>query len=436
MSEYDISEAFRRIENDLIESLIRNFSRHRAEETKEGYDWDAWQVLQLRELEKYRYRNAHRFDDQFQDINLQIKELYQDSHDDGEKQVLDDILMEDFDDPFRKPTYGINSDKLDALIKATTDDLEKAEHAVLRKANDEYRKIIFDAQVYAAQGGTYEKAVDMATKDFRKRGIQSIVYKNGARHNISSYAEMALRTGAKRAYLMGLGQQMAEIGVHTIRVNKRNGACPFCTPWIGRVLVDDVYNEGTAEEARQKGLPLLSEAIEAGFLHPNCKDIYSMYIEGVSKPEDPLTDEEKDLMQRVYDLEQELKKAEGIRGSYEQLWMTSLDPHDADNYSVLYRKWGEKVNELRKELAELKGQLPDDALDAVPPIDHSGIREPIEIERDTVTKGVFEIPDGVIEIGEMEEPWEHEGYDGSIRRTDRWKISLNKQISLPWEGFG
>ena len=41
MNEYNISEAFRRIENDLIDSLIRNFSRHRAEETKEGYDWDA-----------------------------------------------------------------------------------------------------------------------------------------------------------------------------------------------------------------------------------------------------------------------------------------------------------------------------------------------------------------------------------------------------------
>ena len=432
MNEYDISEAFRRIENDLIDSLIRNLSRHRAEETKEGYDWDAWQVLQLRELEKYRNKNRHRFDDQFEDINLQIVQLYQDAHEDGEKQILDDILMEDF----KKPTFGINSERLDALIKATTDDLEKAEHAVLRKANDEYRKIIFDAQVYANQGGTYEKAVDMATKDFRKRGIQSIVYKNGARHNISDYAEMALRTGGKRAYLMGLGQQMARIGIHTIRVNKRDGACPFCTPWLGRVLVDDVYNEGTKEEARQKGLPLLSEAIEEGFLHPNCKDIYSMYIEGVSEPEDPLTDEEKDLMQKVYDLEQELKKAQGIHDSYYRMALNSLDPTDWDRYSVLVNKWGDRIDELEKELAELKGQMPSDVPDIVPPIDHSGIREFIEVERDTVTKGVFEIPDGVISIGEQEDSWEYETSKGQIRRTDRWGITLNKQISLPWEGFG
>lgn len=38
-----------------------------------------------------------------------------------------------------------------------------AETAVLRKADDDYRKAIFNAQVYANSGaGTYEKAVDMA----------------------------------------------------------------------------------------------------------------------------------------------------------------------------------------------------------------------------------------------------------------------------------
>ena len=44
--------------------------------------------------------------------------------------------------------------KLNALINATTDDMKKAESAVLRMADDKYRKIIFDAQVYANAGGT------------------------------------------------------------------------------------------------------------------------------------------------------------------------------------------------------------------------------------------------------------------------------------------
>lgn len=31
MSDYNIKEAFERIENELIDSMMRNFSRHRAE---------------------------------------------------------------------------------------------------------------------------------------------------------------------------------------------------------------------------------------------------------------------------------------------------------------------------------------------------------------------------------------------------------------------
>lgn len=443
MNEYDISEAFRRIENDLIDSLIRNLSRHRAEEEKEGYNWDAWQTAQLRELEKYRRDNAHRFDNDFKDIHNAITDLMIKEFQNGvggdwtnpeiaEWRNLESILGLSPYQP-RSNLIGINSGRLDALLEATQNDLEKAEHAVLRKANDEYRKIIFDAQVYADQGGTYEQAVDMATRDFRKRGIQSIVYKNGARHNISDYAEMALRTGGKRAYLMGLGQQMARIGVHTVIVHRRNGACPFCTPWLGKVLVDDVYNEGTEEEARRKGLPLLSEAIDKGFLHPNCKDIYSMYIEGVTKPEEPLTDEEKDLMQKVYDLEQELKKAEGIRDSYIRMANGSLDPKESQNYWVLSAKWNEKAQELRNQLAELRKQLPRDILDEVPPINHSGIRELIEVERDTVTRGLFEVPDGVLKIGDRLDDL---NYSWSDRKIERWNVSLNKQVSLPWEGFG
>ena len=39
MNEYDIAAAFQAIEEELIASMIRNMDRHRAEETKEGYEW-------------------------------------------------------------------------------------------------------------------------------------------------------------------------------------------------------------------------------------------------------------------------------------------------------------------------------------------------------------------------------------------------------------
>lgn len=55
--EYDIYKALQRIENELIQSMIRNFDRHRAEEEKEGMNWTAWQAEQLKALEEYKRRN-------------------------------------------------------------------------------------------------------------------------------------------------------------------------------------------------------------------------------------------------------------------------------------------------------------------------------------------------------------------------------------------
>ena len=50
-NEYDLAEAFQRIENELMASMIRNMDRHRAEETEEGYNWSMWQTEQLKALE-------------------------------------------------------------------------------------------------------------------------------------------------------------------------------------------------------------------------------------------------------------------------------------------------------------------------------------------------------------------------------------------------
>ena len=58
MDEYSLARAFKRIEQELIFSMIRNFEKHKAEELDEGFNWDQWQVVQLRELEKYRRKRG------------------------------------------------------------------------------------------------------------------------------------------------------------------------------------------------------------------------------------------------------------------------------------------------------------------------------------------------------------------------------------------
>ena len=351
-SEYDISRAFKRIENDLIDSMMRNLKRHQVEEAELGIEWEQWQAIQLAELEEFRKNNAQLFSGDFSDIQDKIDDVfwatYNDAQSAEEHRLMDRIKKGDF-----RPTedkgafFRLNEPKLQALIMATKADFTRAEYAMLRKANDQYRQIIFDSMTYANITNDYGKAVDMATKDFLRAGINSVVYKNGARHNVADYAYMALRTGNKRAYLMGEGNAHDRYGLHTVRVNKRTHACPKCVGFLGRLLIDDVYGGGTRAEATAKGIPTLSDAMQAGFLHPNCKDIYSAYIEGVSQPAKPWTQEEIGEIVGEYNQEQELKHAQDMKESYERMAKYSLDPTNQQTYQARADNWQARIDEIK-----------------------------------------------------------------------------------------
>lgn len=353
-NEYDISRAFKRIENDLIDSMMRNLKRHQVEEAELGIEWEQWQAIQLAELEEYRKNNAKLFRDDFSDIQDKIDDMfwatYNDAQSAEEHRLMDRIKKGDF-----RPTedkgafFRLNEGKLEALLMATKADFTRAEYAMLRRANDQYRQIIFDSMTYANITNDYGKAVDMATKDFLRAGINSVVYKNGARHTVADYAYMALRTGNKRAYLMGEGNAHDRYGLHTVRVNKRTHACPKCVGFLGRLLIDDVYGGGTRAEANAKGIPTLSDAMQAGFLHPNCKDIYSAYIEGVSQPAKPWTQEEIGEIVGEYNQEQEIRHAEDMKDSYDRMAKYSLDPENQARYQARAHDWQARVDELTAE---------------------------------------------------------------------------------------
>lgn len=273
-TEYDIEKAFRAIEDELIASMIRNLDGHRAEEDKLGFNWSQWQVEQLKALEKYKADNKKRFQSKFSDINGSIDAMIFAARQAGgteqEQKILRAIKKELKASKVPQGAEGaffkLNTRKLDALIKATKADFAKAEHSMLRMSEDKYRQVIFNAQVYANTGaGTYEKAVDMATRDFLKAGINCIEYANGSRHTVKDYARMAIQTASKRAYLTGEGEMRQSWGISTVIMNKRANACPKCLPFVGKVLIDDVWSGGDASDGNY---PLMSSAIAAGLYHP------------------------------------------------------------------------------------------------------------------------------------------------------------------------
>lgn len=351
LNEYDITAAFKAIEDELIASMIRNMKRHRAEETKEGIEWSMWQAEQLKALEKYKRDNQRRYKKQFKDINGQITALLQQARAEGNMQQEIAILnaikkgfkASKVSSGMTAEFFKLNERKLEALIEATTHDMQQAETAVLRMANDQYRKTIFNAQVYANTGtGTYEKAVDMATRDFLAAGLNCIVYANGARHTLSDYANMAIRTASKRAYLQGEGEKRQEWGICTVIVNKRGNPCPKCLPFCGKVLIDDVWSNGPKDGISPetgKRYPLISKAIEHGLYHPRCKDSHTTYFEGISTADDSWTEEELEAVGQNYMREQREQYAKRQAEKYNRLASYSLDSDNKKRYKQKMKAW-------------------------------------------------------------------------------------------------
>ena len=60
-NEYDISQAFQRIEEILIKSMKRNLTRHLNEEKDLNINWSAWQSEQLKALEHFKSTNKKMF---------------------------------------------------------------------------------------------------------------------------------------------------------------------------------------------------------------------------------------------------------------------------------------------------------------------------------------------------------------------------------------
>lgn len=352
---YDVSRAFERIENELLESMTRNLKKHKAEETELGIEWTQWQAIQLEELYRFKQEAAQKYGLEFKSMNKKIRETIANASLQGASDEELNVLKALEKGYVLKRERGLsagffqtNQKRLDALMNAVEHDMKTAQTAVLRYANDQYRKIIFQSQVAASSGAiTYEKAVDMATSDFLKNGINCITYSNGAVHNIVSYADMAVRTASKRAYLMGEGQKRQEWGISTVILNKRFNACPLCMPFEGKVLIDDVWSGGSSKDGPY---PLMSSAMAAGLYHPNCKDKHSTYFEGISSKPESRYYEEKPVIKERQLIENKLNHAKRQAKSYNRLAKNSLDAENQETYRARASEWRGKVKQYREQL--------------------------------------------------------------------------------------
>lgn len=346
--EYDIKSIMEEIEGDLIVRMKRTLWSHKEDEKAKGFDWPQWQALKLKQLEEYKKANKEIFNKKTKPLNRylykHIKNQFREGASRTNKEAIKAGFIKKEDSQLGGSFFGLNNRKLDALIKSTKEDIKDVKYATLRMANDQYRQIIYKAQIYANTGaGTVKQAIDMASKDFLARGFNCIEYKDGSRHNIADYCDMAIKTANKRANLMGEGEMRKKLGNSLVYISKHGGACDKCTPWEGRVYIDNVWSGGTEKDGKY---PMLSAAIEGGLFHPRCQHGSSTYYEGINnKP--------KEVMQAEHNHNKEDKYTQYLQQrqkQYERLAIGSLAPENVLNYQ-------KKVNQLQNQIENSKIKL-------------------------------------------------------------------------------
>jgi len=340
INDYDMGKIFQEIELRLIRSMKRTLKPHKDWELTEGFDWPQWQVLKLRELRSYRRRNMAIMSSYKLRIDKATKDhLIKQYLEAGSK--VDKEVQRAIKKGFRLAKQAPNdaffkasNRKLDTLVKAVSADMKRAQTATLRMMDDVYRQTLYKSEVFFGSGaGTLDQAVDMATKDFLRKGITAISYSNGSSVNVASYSRMSIRTANRRAYLTGEGERRKEWGISTVLISQYLGCSDICSPWQGRVYIDDVYSGGKAEDG---DYPLLSEAINEGLFHPNCKHTSSTFFPGIN--EEPEIIQEDELGDRYEKAQRENEINRNVQ-KYKRLKEGSLDPSNIKKYDAKMKEW-------------------------------------------------------------------------------------------------
>ncbi|WP_453062973.1 phage minor capsid protein [Streptomyces mexicanus] len=183
---------------------------------------------------------------------------------------------------------------VDRLAEETVNLLTEQHRSILRTVEDGYRAVIADVTATPLLGtGTRRQATQDAMARFADRGITSFRDRSGRRWQMTSYAEMAVRTSVGRAATEAHMRTLSTAGVDLVIVSNSPRECPLCRPWERKVLTISgpggrrtVEVEHATEDGRMVRVEVagsLDEARAAGLQHPNCRHSVSAYTPGITK---------------------------------------------------------------------------------------------------------------------------------------------------------
>lgn len=291
----EIRRIYSDAETQVIDIVARRLSR--------GITLPGWAEKKLAEIHALN-SDIQRVVTDLKSVDPQIPEIVEQAYDAGGTEAGKQLLAANMTDLGADISFT-RGNAVRALAAATVDALDSTHYQVLRFAHDAYRSVIAEASGLLVTGvQTRQQATQHALNRFADRGITGFTDKSGRRWDLTSYAEMAVRTSTANASRQGHADKLLANDRDLVIVSDSPEECPLCRPWENKIL---------SLTGRTDGYPTRLDAIAAGLFHANCTHRTYLYTPGLTRiPKTTAKDKAKSA--QMYEDRQEQRRLErGIR---------------------------------------------------------------------------------------------------------------------------
>ncbi|WP_371652490.1 MULTISPECIES: phage minor capsid protein [unclassified Streptomyces] len=267
-----------------------------ARQLADGLDAPGWAERKLAAVQALRRSAQGVVDELGKAVTLDVFDVVAEAYNEGHRAAVAELGA--LSDTARALVDDVtpNAQAVDRLAAETVDRVTSTHRSILRAVVDIFRAVVAEVTATPLLGtGTRRQATQDAMRRFADAGIRAFTDRAGRRWQLTSYAEMAVRTSVARAATEAHMRTLSDAGIELVVVSDAPRECPLCRPWEGRVLAIEgpggertVEVEHAVDDGRMipvKVAGTLDEARLTGFQHPNCRHSVSAYTPGLTRTE-------------------------------------------------------------------------------------------------------------------------------------------------------
>ncbi|MEU3321578.1 phage minor capsid protein [Streptomyces sp. NPDC006785] len=286
----DLSATVRDLYGDAEQRLLALVAR----QLDGGFEAPGWAVAKLRDIQPLRRAAQGVVDALGSAMQLEVFSAVTEAYDVGARAGLAELGALSDADARRIAGNTPGARAVDRLAAETIELVTETHRGILRGVEDGYRQVIAESSATPLLGvDTRRQATQSAMARFADRGLRSFVDRCGRSWQMTSYAEMAVRTAIGRAAVEAHGDKLRAAGISLVIVSNAPHECPLCAPFEGKVLSLDgpggartVEMEHATDDDRIVRVDVagsLDDARRHGLQHPNCRHSTSAYLPGVTR---------------------------------------------------------------------------------------------------------------------------------------------------------